>query len=63
MVVGDKGCYEAMLILEVHHSFAVLLIVSNGEVEKSHTRTNLAECTNCLKWASRDKTRMGFLLE
>ena len=30
MVVGDKGCYEAMLILEVHHSFAVLLIVSNG---------------------------------
>ena len=33
MVVGDKGCYEAMLILEVHHSFAVLLIVSNGDGE------------------------------
>ena len=62
MVFGDKGCYEAMLILEVHHSFAVFLIVSNGDGE-IHTRTNLADCTNCLKWAPRDKTRMGFLLE
>ena len=51
-----------MLILEVHHSFA-LLIVSNGGGEipykdKPGRRYKLLEVR-----VSRDKTRMGFLLE